>query len=59
MFAAWQRADEKAGRKPDQEGGVGVEKDEAEATYTCWHDRAGNLRQTATGHGSRAGAAAH
>ena len=47
-------ADEKAGKKPDQEGGSGAEKDEGESTeaggrhrhhrllYTCWHDGAGN-----------------
>ena len=46
-------ADEKTGRKPDKEGGVGTEKDEAESAeaggryrhrllYTCWRDGAGN-----------------
>lgn len=48
-------ADEKTGKKPGEEGGAGVEKDDAaEGTeaggrghhhrllYTCWHDGAGN-----------------
>jgi hypothetical protein len=44
-------ADEQSGKKPDKEGGSGVEKeaDGAEAggrrrtvLYTCWHDGAGN-----------------
>ena len=47
-------ADEKAGKKPEKEGGAGTEKDEAESVeaggrhrhrllYTCWNDGAGGL----------------
>lgn len=46
-------ADEKAGKKPEKEGGAGIEKDETESAeaggryrhrllYTCWNDGAGN-----------------
>lgn len=46
-------ADEKIGKKPDKDGGVGAEKDHPENTedggrsgskllYTCWRDGAGN-----------------
>lgn len=45
-------ADEKAGMKPEKEGGTGVEKSDPEGAeaggryrrllYTCWRDGAGN-----------------